>query len=298
MKISKCKRDGLQMPTPFSYLAGRGYAEGEVRTIIEKYPHINTHAANMSSGHPRHDAITITDSMMVEFEGIFNKILDGVKKDMKGSPEMTESRRDNIGNVYSNSIDYRYYTGIRAEQHGGYPGCQYMWEQTLAGQVCKKIEVLSALCGSASQWLKEKEAADKKLAELHALLKKYSPILKKSLVFGKCNRSVQVGTGEVLRKVGKYYILFKFDETVLVEVKKNMTAESLKYVLTHTIVECDDKIDTFCKREEEKQYVDAEVERRLERQLFENRVSAELRRREAPPVMESSEESEAEDPAI
>lgn len=267
------------MSTPFSQLIGLPYAQDEVNAIIANYPHINTHAANMSSGSPHPQAVAVTDEMFYqEFEPIFKKILDCVKEDMKGSEEV-KSKTDSLGNFYPNGIDYLHAKNCHIESHGGWPGCQHLWETSLAGRLCKQISSVANLSRLAESYVKQKE-------ERERLYVQHLPTLKQSVEYGMCERGRKPGNGETIRFAGNNWFLFRFNNTLLTNLKRGMKEDTFNYIIGRAILECEEKIYDKCAREDERYTIDSEVDRRIVKAKqeaaklrFERKVAAEMARR-------------------
>ena len=300
------------MTNPFTSLSSCGYAQEEIKAIIAKYPNVNTHAANMSSGYPDQNATVITDSIAAEFEVIFKKLLDCVKEEMKGSPECNPAR-DQLGNTYASVIDRDYHDGIQPAPHGGWPGATWAWETSIAGQVCKKINALYGICAKANTyrlqkeeqkkkrdaqeivWAKEREIAEAKAKEDKEIFNEYFPILQKSIVFTRYNKG-KISADNIyvehsafsyeLLTVGKFYMVFQFNLETIKEIEEKIGFNSVIALTERAIKECSDIIREFCKKELHKQKIDEEVERRLQgeeqrlaEEKFDQEVEAEIKRR-------------------
>ena len=238
---------------------------------------------------------------MVEFDAILQKILSCVREEMKGSPD-DKPGRDDWGNMYNTMIDAEYAMKSRPSPHGGFPGCQWAFETSRAGQLCLKIGALSGICGKANQYKIQKEAAKKKKeAEDEAVEEKKKqhrnlfdtnfPLLKEALMFKKFNRGTRAQSigqrkHEDLRLVGDFYILFYFDPKKLEELSKKVDQDAFWYITTKAIVVMKERIDSFCQNLYKKQKIDAEVERRLSKKKFDEEVERELKRRAAAANME------------
>jgi hypothetical protein len=283
------------MPTPFSSLLHSPYAQEEIQAIIAKYPHINTHAANMSSGSPHPQAIAVSPGMLAELDAIAQKILNCVKEDMKGSAD-DKPGHDNWGNVYPTAIHAEYAMQSRPSPHGGFPGCQWAFETSPAGQLCLKVTALYGVCAKAQQFriqkeaqeraAKEKEAAAEEKKKRHRnLFDTNFPILKEALVFKKFDRrnktaqSIGQKKNEDLRVVGDFYMHFCFHPKKLEELSKKVDQDAFWYITTKAMVAMKERIDSFCQNDYKKQKIDAEVERRLSKKKFDEEVERELKRR-------------------
>ena len=305
-KIENCSISGIVlppiMPTPFSTLLHSPYAQEEIQAIIAKYPHINTHAANMSSGSPHPQAVAVSPGMLAEFDAIAQKILNCVKEDMKGTAD-DKPGRDNWGNVYPTAMHAEYAMQSRPSPHGGFPGCQWAFETSPAGQLCLKVNALSGVCGKANQYkiqkeaaeklrAKEKAAAEEKKIQHRILYNTHLPILKQSLVYKKFDRrtkspqSIGEKKHEDLRVVGDFYMHFCFDPKKLEELGKKVDKDAFWYITTKAIVACKEKIDSFCQNQYKKEKIAAEVERRLSKKKFDEEVERELKRRTAVEKLE------------
>ena len=241
---------------------------------------------------------------MVEFEAIAQKILSCVREEMKGSPD-DKPGRDDWGNIYKTTIDAEYAMKSRPSPHGGFPGCQWAFETSPAGQLCLKIGALSGICGKANQYRIQKEAAKKKREAEEEVAKKKKeaieekkkrhrnlfdanfPILKEALVFKKFDRrnktaqSIGQKKHEDLRVVGDFYMHFCFHPKKLEELSKKVDNDAFWYITTKAMVAMKERIDSFCQNDYKKQKIDAEVERRLSKKKFDEEVERELKRRVA-----------------
>lgn len=231
---------------------------------------------------------------MAEFDAIAQKILSCVKEEMKGSAD-DKPGRDNWGNVYPTSIHAEYAMQSRPSPHGGFPGCQWAFETSPAGQLCLKLSALSGVCGKANQYKSQKEAAEKLRAKekaaaeekkkLHRNLYNTNlPLLKEALMMKRNptpQRIRERKNNEDLRVVGDFYILFYFNPIVLEELGKKVDKDAFSYITENAMMAMCERIDSLCQEYTKKHKIDAEVERRLSKKKFDEEVERELKRRAA-----------------